>query len=113
MSARAILCAMAVLTAAVPALAAPAWAEGKTEYCYTTLQSDAELKAGKVNSISCYSSELQLTAAVAVSTSRAPGGTTASVPPCTGPAERFSTTPKSTLAAAHNSPALAAEAGVF
>jgi hypothetical protein len=65
-SARAILCAMAVVTAAVPALAAPAWAGGKTEYCYTTLLSDAELKAGKVNSISCYSSELQLNAAVAV-----------------------------------------------
>lgn len=66
MSARAILCAMAVVTAAVPVLAAPAWAGGKTEYCYTTLLSDPELEAGKVNSISCYSSELLLTAAVAV-----------------------------------------------
>ena len=57
---------MAVVTAAVPALAAPAWAGSKTEYCYTTLLSDAELEKGKVNSISCYSSELQLNAAVAV-----------------------------------------------
>jgi hypothetical protein len=65
-SARAILCAMAVVTAAVPALAAPAWAGGKTEYCYTTLLSSAELAAGKVNAISCYSSELQLTVAVEI-----------------------------------------------
>ncbi len=66
MSARAIFCATAALAAAIPAVAAPAWAGGKAEYCYTTLLSDAELEVGKVNSISCYSSELQLTAAVAV-----------------------------------------------
>ena len=65
MSARAILCAMAAVTAAIPALAAPAWAGGKSEYCYTTLLSDAELEAGKSNAISCYSSELLLTVAVA------------------------------------------------
>jgi hypothetical protein len=57
---------MAAVTAAVPALAAPASAAGKPEYCYTTLLSSAELQAGKVNAISCYSSELQLTAAVQI-----------------------------------------------
>ncbi len=66
MSARAIFCATAALAAAIPAVAAPAWAGGKTEYCYTTLLSGAELDAGKVNAISCYPSESQLTVAVDV-----------------------------------------------
>ena len=64
MSARAILCATAALVAAVPTLAAPAWAGTKTEYCYTTLLSDNELEAGKVSAVSCYSSESLLTIAV-------------------------------------------------
>ena len=74
MSARAILCALAAVTAAIPALAAPAWAGSKSEYCYTTLLTDAELEAGKVNAISCYSSEFQLTVAVAVNLGVAPLG---------------------------------------
>jgi hypothetical protein len=74
MSARAICCAMAAVTAAILAVAAPASAGGKTEYCYTTLLNSEELAAGKVNAISCYSSELQLTAAVAVNLGVSPVG---------------------------------------
>ncbi|MEP6659534.1 MAG: hypothetical protein ABJD24_06425 [Acidimicrobiales bacterium] len=48
----------------MPAVAAPAWAGGKAEYCYTTLLSSAELESGKVSVISCYSSESLLTVAV-------------------------------------------------